>query len=215
MRDQFCHVSIDSTQNWLTTGHILKQLVGTHTIGEDLEVRFSASYLGGGILTQGRWNYWWARRPIAYQPPDPRGTYRGFRFGSYPDYGYYDYYDDYLLGRVIYKPYLTGPYTREHDVAVVDIVPSKAFIVQSDSMFVDVTVENQGFYAETFNVTVYANSINSGDDFNDNSVDLAMWKTLEKNNGTVSENNGRVECSVSVVPPSGIAGYITKSSIDL
>ena len=68
---------------------------GIHTLGQDLEARFSAGYLGGGTLTQGRWNYWWARRPVAFQPPDPQGVYRGFRFGSYPDFGYYDSYDDY------------------------------------------------------------------------------------------------------------------------
>ena len=68
---------------------------GIHTMGEDLEARFAASYLGGGTLTQGRWNYWWARRPVAFQPPDPGGEYREFRFGSYPDFGYYDTYDDY------------------------------------------------------------------------------------------------------------------------
>jgi hypothetical protein len=42
---------------------------GIHYIGEDLEARFSAGYLGGGSLTQGRWNYWWARRPVSYRPP--------------------------------------------------------------------------------------------------------------------------------------------------
>ena len=68
---------------------------GLHYLGGDLEARFSAGYLGGGRLTQGRWNYWWARQPIAYRPPDPEENYRGFRFGSYPDFGYYDYYDDY------------------------------------------------------------------------------------------------------------------------
>jgi uncharacterized protein YfaS (alpha-2-macroglobulin family) len=67
---------------------------GIHMTGEDLEARFSAGYLGGGILTQGRWNYWWARRPEAFRPPDPQGSYRGYRFGSYPDYGYYEPNDD-------------------------------------------------------------------------------------------------------------------------
>jgi uncharacterized protein YfaS (alpha-2-macroglobulin family) len=73
----------------------LSILEGVHMMGEDLEARFSASYLGGGTLTQGSWNYWWARRPVAFRPPDPEGKYRGFRFGSYPDAGYYGYYDDY------------------------------------------------------------------------------------------------------------------------
>ena len=68
---------------------------GIHYMGEDLEARFSAGYLGGGSLTQGRWSYWWARRPVSYQPPDPGGIYRGFHFGAFPDFGYYDYYEDY------------------------------------------------------------------------------------------------------------------------
>jgi len=68
---------------------------GIHYMGEDLGARFSAGYLGGGSLTQGRWSYWWARRPVSYQPPDPEGIYRGFRFGAFPDFGYYDYYEDY------------------------------------------------------------------------------------------------------------------------
>lgn len=67
---------------------------GIHYIGEDVEARFSAGYLGGGSLTQGRWSYWWARRPVSYQPPDPEGIYRGFRFGAFPDFGYYDYYEE-------------------------------------------------------------------------------------------------------------------------
>lgn len=68
---------------------------GIPYMGEDLEARFSAGYLGGGSLTQGRWSYWWARRPVSYQPPDPEGIYRGFHFGAFPDFGYYDYYEDY------------------------------------------------------------------------------------------------------------------------
>jgi uncharacterized protein YfaS (alpha-2-macroglobulin family) len=68
---------------------------GIHYLGEDLEARFSAGYLGGGFLTQGRWSYWWARRPVSYQPPDPEGIYSRFHFGAFPDFGYYDYYEDY------------------------------------------------------------------------------------------------------------------------
>jgi uncharacterized protein YfaS (alpha-2-macroglobulin family) len=68
---------------------------GIYIMGEELEARFSAGYLGGGTLSQGSWSYWWARRPVAFQPPDPQRLYRGFSFGSYPDFGYYETYDDY------------------------------------------------------------------------------------------------------------------------
>jgi hypothetical protein len=125
----------------------------------------------------------------------------------------HDYYDDYLLGRVFYSPYMTEPFAFRHDIAASGVVPSKAFVLQKDSVGVNVAVENQGFYTELFNVTVYANSTDSGDHFDDNVTDSVLWKLLEKNNGVVSEKNGRVECSV--VSSSGVAGYITKSSYDL
>ena len=43
------------------------------------------------------------------------------------------------------------------DIMVTDIKPSKTSIAHSYSMSINVTVENQGDYAETFNVTTYAN----------------------------------------------------------
>ena len=58
-------------------------------------------------------------------------------------------------------------------------------------------------------------TIGFGDNFDDNSTNLAIWKKLEKNNGTVSETNGRVELFVETAPPSGAAGYITIKSYDL
>jgi hypothetical protein len=46
----------------------------------------------------------------------------------------------------------------EHDVAVIDITPAKIVVDQNCSLNVNVTVENQGVYTETFEVTLYANS---------------------------------------------------------
>jgi len=61
----------------------------------------------------------------------------------------------------------------------------------------------------------FSNSITIGfkDDFNDNSTNSQIWKTLEKNNGNVSETNNRLECTVP--SGAGTAGYITKESYDL
>jgi hypothetical protein len=55
------------------------------------------------------------------------------------------------------------------------------------------------------------------DSFDDNSTDLTVWKTLEKNDGTVSETGGRLECSTPTPPfnVSSTAGYITRTSYDL
>jgi hypothetical protein len=48
---------------------------------------------------------------------------------------------------------------RWHDVAVVGVVPSVTTIPFGKSVSVDVIVENQGAFAETFNATVFANSV--------------------------------------------------------
>jgi hypothetical protein len=50
------------------------------------------------------------------------------------------------------KVYAFGPV---RDVAVTNITPSKTVIGQGYNMSVNVTVENQGDFTETFNVTVY------------------------------------------------------------
>jgi len=43
-----------------------------------------------------------------------------------------------------------------HDVAIVDVTPSANEVVEGESVEVGVTVENQGNFTETFNVTLYA-----------------------------------------------------------
>ena len=44
------------------------------------------------------------------------------------------------------------------DIAIANLVPSKTVVGQGYSMDITVTVENQGDYTETFNVTIYANT---------------------------------------------------------
>jgi hypothetical protein len=70
----------------------------------------------------------------------------------------YDYYDNYNLGKVFYKPYLTESYIPRHDVAINNVMSSKTVVGQGFSAGINVTVANQGSLAETFNVTVYANT---------------------------------------------------------
>jgi hypothetical protein len=45
-----------------------------------------------------------------------------------------------------------------HDIAIIDITPSKTVVGQGYSLNINVTAANQGDYTETFNVTVYANT---------------------------------------------------------
>jgi len=58
---------------------------------------------------------------------------------------------------VVYKIFAFGP-SALHDVAVTNVTPSKSVVGQGYSLNINVTVANQGDYAETFNVTVYANT---------------------------------------------------------
>ena len=51
-----------------------------------------------------------------------------------------------------------GYFTPAHDVAVIDITASPAIVVPGQSVQINATVENQGGYAESFNVTAYSNS---------------------------------------------------------
>jgi len=49
-----------------------------------------------------------------------------------------------------------------HDVAIVDVGPSKTVAGQGYPVSINVTVENQGTASETFNITVYANADDVG-----------------------------------------------------
>ena len=43
------------------------------------------------------------------------------------------------------------------NIAVWGVVPSKTMVIQGDTLSIKVTVENQGYFTEIFNVTIYAN----------------------------------------------------------
>jgi parallel beta-helix repeat protein len=67
-------------------------------------------------------------------------------------YLYFTYYDgESKLGRIQLGAF-------PHDVAITNITPSETVVGQGYSLNINVTVANQGDYAETFNVTAYANT---------------------------------------------------------
>jgi len=49
-----------------------------------------------------------------------------------------------------------------HDIAITDVACSKTVVGQGFTLSIDVAVQNQGDFTETFNVTVYANTTNIG-----------------------------------------------------
>jgi hypothetical protein len=70
----------------------------------------------------------------------------------------------------------------EHDIAVANISPSKAVVGEGYSLYVNVTVRNQGLQEETFNLTLYANStiigsVNSSLVSGDSAVLTFLWNT--------------------------------------
>jgi hypothetical protein len=82
-----------------------------------------------------------------------------------------------------------------HDVAVTNVTPYKTIVGQGYDVNVSVTVENQGNYAETISLTVYANTtsvgsqnftLSAGDSINV----IFTWNTTSfaKGNYTISAN---------------------------
>jgi len=68
----------------------------------------------------------------------------------------------------------------DHDVAITDVTPSDSVVTQGDSTSINVTVENQGDYTETFNVTTYYSRIIPNGDFEKDTTgtekdDISEW----------------------------------------
>jgi hypothetical protein len=68
---------------------------------------------------------------------------------------------------------------RVHDIAPTIIIPSKSFVGQSLSISLNITVENQGDFIETLNMTLYANETAIGDiqNISLNSENLTIYFT--------------------------------------
>ncbi len=102
------------------------------------------------------------------------------------------------------------------DVAITDVTPLKTLVGQNFSCHVNVTVENQGGYAETFNVTLYANSTVAAEAQN---LSLAngmstiikfVWNTtgLTKGNYTLSAYVGSVPGETDTVDNTFVDGVV-------
>jgi len=87
---------------------------------------------------------------------------------------------------LLYAPSYDGKiyaiYDVIHDIAVTNVLPLKTIIGQGYSMNINVTVENQGDYTETFTVVLYANTSIIGTETvtlqNDKSITITFtWNT--------------------------------------
>jgi parallel beta-helix repeat protein len=129
---------------------------------------------------------------------------------------------------------LVTPYVGIHDVAVTSVTPSETVIGVGYSLNINVTAANQGDYAETFNITVYANTtviqtktltLTSG-----NSTTITFtWNTsgFAKGNCTISavadtvpgetetEDNNSTDGWVTVTIPGDVDGDFDVTILDV
>jgi hypothetical protein len=105
--------------------------------------------------------------------------------------------------------YLTVDYTMiAHDLAIVDVSASKTIVGQEYNALVNITVENQGDYAETFNVTAYANTTVIGTLTNVTLMTLGSSTTLSFLWNTAEFAMGHYAMSAYVTPvPDEIESY--------
>jgi len=108
--------------------------------------------------------YGGANRTLAFYFPYGDGLVEGFAYhpqeqiGSITDDPY-----SYVVSSIFYGNKfihaIPAPVPPEiHDVAITNVAPFKTIVGQGYSLNINVTVENQGDYTETFNVTAYANT---------------------------------------------------------
>ena len=73
-----------------------------------------------------------------------------------------EHYTDWIFLRKYVEPEpshgIWGSEEENHDVAVVEVKTAKNVVFQSYKLNINITVENQGNFTETFDVTVYANT---------------------------------------------------------
>ena len=93
-----------------------------------------------------------------------------------------------------------GYFTPPHDVAVTDVSASPITVLPGDIVNINVTIQNQGSYAEVFNVTVYANSQVIGVQSVSLSSGSSTIITFAWNTTGFGKGDYTVSASASVVP---------------
>ena len=124
------------------------------------------------------------------------------------------------VGSAYGKVYCFGLHFGVHDITIINVTPSKTVVGQGYSMSINVTVENQGDFTETFNVTAYANTaliasenitLTSG---NSTTITLA-WNTtgFAKGNYTISANAAQVAGEIETADNTCIDGTVAVAMV--
>jgi len=102
-----------------------------------------------------------------------------------------------------------------HDVAVTDVLPSGTIVGQGQSIKLYVALANEGTFAETFNVTVYANGtecsiVEMSLTAPNSTIAVIIWDTTSwlKGNYTISVNVTLVPGEIDIVDNSFVDGWI-------
>jgi len=115
----------------------------------------------------------------------------------------YDYFDDYNLGMVYYQPFLDTSVAIPpvaHDVAITSLTAYPTNITAGESVYINASVANEGDFYETFNVTIYYDSVQIGKStvwlgWGQNQTLWFYWYTYG-----VPSGNYTISAEVSVVP---------------
>ena len=102
--------------------------------------------------------------------------------------------------------------TAGHDVAVIDLNPSKTVVGQGYNISIEVSVQDFGVFSETFNVTAYLNTTIIGTQM----VSLASAEETELlfDNSTVNMTEGKYNVSATAGPVSGQTNTTDNSLAD-
>lgn len=89
-----------------------------------------------------------------------------------------------------------------HDVAITMVTVSQNSVVQGETVYINVTAENQGDFTETFNVTVYADSamVDLPQTVSDLPPNASIMLFFTWNTSTVSEGIYTIKATASTVP---------------
>jgi hypothetical protein len=93
-----------------------------------------------------------------------------------------------------------GYFNAAHDVAVTAVNVSPLTVLPGDIVYINVTVQNKGGYAEIFNVTVYANSAVVGVQAVSLDATVSAILHFSWNTSGLGKGDYTISASASVVP---------------
>jgi len=95
----------------------------------------------------------------------------------------------------------TIQFTKNHDIAIINVTPSASVIVAGTTVNINVTAKNEGSMKETFNVTTFYNNNKIGTQTVTNLVpEATITLTFNWNTSTMALGNYAIKAEASTVP---------------